>query len=713
NGDAMSTDFVMVIHFHQPTGNFDSVIERASDKCYIPFLKTLQKYPEIKMTFHFTGCLLEWVEKKRPEIISMVKKMSDSGQVEVISGGFYEPILPSIPYRDRIRQIKMLTDYVKKTFSYVPKGAWVAERIWEPSLPSALNEAGIEYVVLDDTHFLYAGLKKDETYGFYITEDNSKTVAVFPSDKTLRYYIPYKTPAECMGYMRSVAERVKDPVFIYGDDGEKFGEWPGTHKWVFEEKWLEKFLSELKKNSNWLNVITLSECYEKRQPKGRVYLPAVSYEEMLEWALPADVGEQLENVKQDIQNNGKEEWYKPFIRGGFWRNFLTKYPESNNMNKKMLYVSDKLEKARGIKGKDEKLFKEAEKALFRGQCNCAYWHGVFGGLYLFHLRRAVYEQLVRSENKIEEMIYGKKDMLECDVLDVDADSFDEVILKNRKISLYFDPQEGGVLKELDSKKTCSNLINSLSRKKETYHRKIIEKAERSTSQEVNTVKTIHDGIQVPEKGIREHLNYDWYSRSSFIDHFFDEGTSKEAFEKCAYNELGDFVIEKYDHRIEKKDGRIELVMTRKGNVSDKKIRIEKHIVLSKKEEGFKVSYKIKNESDRDLKTVFAPELNLTMPEADSDRYELLIDGESTKKGLKDSFSEEKITKVEVRDHRSELSFRISLDKTCGIWIFPLLTVSQSEKAYELNYQSTVIVPRVALDLEPEGTFELDLETELV
>ncbi|MDD3088997.1 MAG: alpha-amylase, partial [Candidatus Omnitrophica bacterium] len=168
----MKADLAMAIHFHQPVGNFDFVMERASDQCYIPFIETLKKYPSIKMTFHFTGCLLEWVEKKRPELIDAVRDLVSSGQVEVMSGGFYEPILPPIPYRDRLAQIRMLSSYVRKNFGYEPKGAWVAERVWEPAMPSLFDEAGIKYVILDDTHFLYAGVTKDRTYGHYMTEDS-------------------------------------------------------------------------------------------------------------------------------------------------------------------------------------------------------------------------------------------------------------------------------------------------------------------------------------------------------------------------------------------------------------------------------------------------------------------------------------------------------------------------------------------------------------
>src|SRR2546422_9178916 len=69
-----------------------------------------------------------------------------------------------------------------------------------------------------------------------------------------------------------------------------------------------------------------------------------------------------------------------FVRGGHWHHFLVKYPESNRMHKTMLALST-LSRRRGDPP-------EARRAIGRAQCNDAYWHGVFGGLYLPHLRTA-------------------------------------------------------------------------------------------------------------------------------------------------------------------------------------------------------------------------------------------------------------------------------------------------------------------------------------
>ncbi|MFA6636769.1 MAG: alpha-amylase/4-alpha-glucanotransferase domain-containing protein [Candidatus Omnitrophota bacterium] len=708
----MRATLAMALHFHQPVGNFDSVIERASDKCYIPFLLMLKKYPSIKMTLHFTGCLLEWAEKNRPEILKMVRDMAVSGQVEIMTGGFYEPILISIPEADRIRQIKMLSEYVKEKFSYEPEGAWVAERVWEPELAGTFNDAGVKYIVLDDTHFLYAGLSRDAIGGYFLTEDNGKTVAVFPSDKGLRYHIPYKMPSECMGYIKYIAGTKDDPLLVYGDDGEKFGEWPGTHKWVFEEKWLENFFDELVKNSDWLGTKKLSDCLRSRKSEGRIYLPTSSYEEMLEWSLPADTQECMQNVMAEIKGMGKEDYYKPFIRGGFWRNFFTKYPESNHMNKKMVHVSKKLESLRSgspdIAASSN--FREAERELFRGQCNCAYWHGVFGGLYLFHLRNAIYEHLIRSEELIDSLRFGKKDHCELYEADIDARGASDVVLENRKISVIISPSEGGAIKEIDSRIFYQNYINSLSRKKEAYHRTILQKINDQAVSD-GQVKTIHDGIQTADAKLKDHMRYDPYPRYSAIDHFLSSDTDINSFASCRYKENADFAFGDFSFSLRKDVSGITLFMSKDGHVDGKVFLIEKSINLSKKSSCIKIDYLLQNKSEKTVDTYFAPEFNFTMRYADSDRYRISF-GESQMYRLSDNAESVSTDKICIKDNESDEAITLLFEKSCKAWHFPVRTVSQSEKEYELNYQCSAVVPIWKFSIRSGEKKEVSMEIKI-
>src|SRR5260370_9035930 len=188
----MPQDFhlVRLIHAHQPCGNFEHVLERAYETSYPPFLEHLEAYPGVRVGLHYSGPLLTWIEAHRPEYFSRLKKLVQSGQVELVGGGFYEPILISIPPEDQREQITRLAVYLEKHFGQLPSGAWLAERVWEPQLPAALAAANVSYTLVDDMHFLAAGFEPEELFAAYIAEDRGKTVRLYPGQKARASLVP-------------------------------------------------------------------------------------------------------------------------------------------------------------------------------------------------------------------------------------------------------------------------------------------------------------------------------------------------------------------------------------------------------------------------------------------------------------------------------------------------------------------------------------------
>lgn len=692
----MKANLLLVLHFHQPVGNFDSVVKKIYDRCYKPFLETVSQYPQIKLNLHFSGNLLEWFQANTPEILKIIKGLVEKGQVELMGGAIYEPILPVIPERDRIGQIESMRRYIDHLFNTKVKSAWIPERVWEPHLVSSLAKAGVEYVMLDDTHLMYAGIKKEDTYGYYISEDNGSIVRVFPSDKPLRYTIPFSEPDESFEYMKKVSENITGAIFTYGDDVEKFGEWPGTHKLVYEDKWLEKFLRGLSKNSNWLRTLTLSECIRDFAPSGKVYLPTASYEELLEWALPIDSAIAFQKIKDEIGD--KKEKYLPFIRGGFFRNFLAKYYEVNQMHKRMLYVSNLLGQLKEADFPQESL-KEANRELYRSQCNCAYWHGLFGGLYLYHLRRTVYEHLLKAEKIYNDMTQNIKKP-ECEIMDFDADGSNEVILQNKDIWLCAKPAAGGSIVEFDVKRKYFNFLNILTRYREFYHEGIAEKLTTEKGKQLR----LHQKSKSDKDILR--LSYDKYRKAMFVDHFFGKGVNLSNFEKADYIEKGDFINSSYDFKVIKEREVNSLIMERKGSVHGVDVKIVKELLL--KDLNLNIVYRITNLGGSESSFHFGTEIPFIMPDADSSRYAYFLDN---KRGdaydIASSGSSDGLSKLEIADEKGEIEISLTFSKEYTLWRFPIMTISQSEKGYEENYQGSVIVPSWHFILGANETFRLE------
>ena len=439
----------LVIHFHQPVGNLDMVVRKATDRCYRPFLELLTEHPDVNMTLHYSGCLLEWLEVNAPDVTDSIRDLVTRGQVELMTGGFYEPILAALPRIDRVGQIEMMTGHLRTTYGADPTGLWLTERVWEQDVVESLAEAGVRYTVLDDTMFHSVGITDEQLTGPFVTEQDGRPLLVYAGDRRLRYLIPYKRVSKVIDYINS-----GDPerLFVYGDDGEKFGEWPDTYERVYKDGWLKDLFSALQAEGDAIELVKLGDHAASAAPVGRVYLPSSSYDEMMTWALPTEARLAVGKARRALQKEDPD-GILPFVRGAPWRAFLAKYPEANQLQKRMLHVSRLFH---------ERPSEAARRELYRAQCNCAYWHGAFGGVYLGFMRTALWHHLMKAEASLRP---------EPGVLttDVDADAVEEVVMTFDWGAAVVSPQRGGRLIELDDHQVGANLLACAAPRREAYH----------------------------------------------------------------------------------------------------------------------------------------------------------------------------------------------------------------------------------------------------
>lgn len=700
--------FIFGIHNHQPIGNFDFVFEDAYQKSYLPFLQILEKHPKIRISLHFTGILLDWLEQHHPELLSLVKKLRKNGQLELMSGGYYEPILTVIPHRDRISQIKKLTKRVKELFDYNASGMWLAERIWEPTLPSTLFDAGIKYTVVDDTHFKYAGLRDDDLDGYFISEDLGKSVSLFPISKQLRYTIPFQDPHETINELRKMATESGDKILVFADDGEKFGVWPETFKHVYEDGWLDRFFSEIEKNLDWIEMITFDEAMQQAKPKSNIYLPTASYAEMMHWSLFKETYKDYENFEHYLHDNNMYNDVGIFVRGGFWRNFMTKYPEINVMHKKMLRVSEKLASVK----KDDKLA-EAFDALMAAQCNCPYWHGVFGGLYLSHLRYAIFGNLIRAEKILTDKY--PETLKELEIVDFDNDGYEEILIETPVHNAYFKPSVGASMFLYDFKASEKNLLDTMTRREEGYHEKL-HHAQIAGEDNYDSAASIHDLVIAKEPGLEKYLIYDNYERKSFIDHVLDSNLSVEDFYKHEYVEKGDFFNGEYIYdKTDNLSDKIRLHFSKTGQIKQGDqvypVKIDKVIDVEKQNETVNAQYNISNLSDIPVKFKFAVEFNFGLQAGHAhDRYYYNRNGKLENAFL-DSIGElRKDLYIGLKDEYMKIDVQVGSDELNAIWHLPIETISLSEAGFEKVYQSSCILLIWDIELKKQVQFSLSQKT---
>jgi alpha-amylase len=712
--------FIFGVHNHQPVGNFSKVFEDLYRQSYEPFLHILHRHPKVKCAFHVTGPLLEWIEQYRPDYFRLLGEMTKRGQVELFTGGMYEPILAILPDRDKAGQIRMLTDYLKKNFKVEPQGMWTAERVWEPHLTKNLAEAGVKYLVMDDAHFKSVGLKEEETFGYYLMEEQGQTVGVFPISEKMRYLVPFKSVEESIQYLQSVATEEGDRCVVLMDDGEKFGGWPDTYKWVYEEGWLEKFFKALEDNSSWLKSATFSDFQSKFPPKGMLNLPTGSYTEMGEWALPADAAMEYEHIRHEVQNRGEMPRYDRYLKGGFWRNFLSKYAESNHLHKKLLWVSAKVEEAqkrlsKKATAKQKAALDKALHALYRGECNCPYWHGVFGGLYLNHLRFAVYRELIEAEKQAESLLPPPPGGIALKESDFNKDGRPEIVVESANYHALLEPASGGVLTELDYLKKPINLSDTLTRRKEAYHEKLLAAAHSNQAQ--GGVASIHDMVRMKEPGLEHKLFYDPARRASLTEHFVPDLTTAEQMMTSRYQELGDFRKGIFETKVQapkKKGDKAQIKLSRAGQVGGQALRLSKNLQLKAGNFDLETAYELKNEGTHAQNFLFLVEWNLTLLAGNAPDRSYFVAGRNLSNAALNSLGEETgVTEMGMRDGWLELEINFKTAHPAKFWRYPVETISQSEGGFEKVYQGSCLLLGWEVSLKPGEIFKTSVATRLL
>jgi len=473
---------------------------------------------------------------------------------------------------------------------------WVPERVWEQHVVTAIVEAGIEYTVLDDFQFERVGCAPDEVFGYYLTEHDGRLLKIFPAAETLRYSMPFQEPHATYEYLRRLAERRPGSTIVFADDGEKFGAWPKTFDHVYTNGWLHRFCDMLVANRDWLEPTTFARSADQSLPLGKVYLSDGSYREMTEWALPPDSLRAFRSGADRLAAlPDAGDWKRFFRAGGYWRNFKVRYPESDEMYARMLGVSERLAAAAGRPSSDPDYLEVARRELYRGQCNCAYWHGSFGGLYLPHLRNAIYSSLIAADSAVDDALGRDSGRVQLEVGDFNLDARQEVRLENDRLIALVRPARGGHVYELDVRSSGINVLATLDRRPEVYHAAILEfagSAHGPNGDQDRQADDLANSFKQPE--LDRRLVYDRHPRKALVDHFYPVDVTLDDLIECRDMERGDFAIGTFLAKTHREPDHVALVMERPGLAYGHSIRLRKTISLAAGNPSLSVRYELED-----------------------------------------------------------------------------------------------------------------------
>jgi 4-alpha-glucanotransferase len=655
------TSIIIGTHNHLPLGFTPAAAEQSYQEAFKPLLAILYRYPLFPVTLHYSGILMEWLEECHPEFLTLLGEMVKRGQVEVLGGGYYDPILPMIPMSDKLGQLEKMTTWLRVHFETRPRGCWIAEKVWEPSLASVLRASGIDYTFVDDGQFRIAGVAEDDLCHPFIAEDQGKIISLLPVSADLAALAARADVAGAIAFLKALpagAERGEGPVAVHMEDGIE------AAATLLRGSWLEDFIRGVEENADWLEATTPVQLLRDAPPSRRVFIPSSSSTEMMRWALPpARRGPYSEACRRSGGSSA------PFVMGGQFRHFLNRYPESWLMYAKMMNTHVLVSQVRGDKYKK----KAAQNELWKGQSHHAYWHGASGGIYENALRKAVYKSLIEAEK-----ITRATEIFAPSILgiDYDMDNRLEYLYQGSELNAYIHSL-GGALFELDFLPASWNYLDTMVNREEA-------------------VGTAAGAADPPGS----------YQRKAFIDHFFPRGCTLQDFDAGTCGEAGDFHAGDYK-LVDLNRALPELLMARTGTVmcegAGLPVGIEKRFVFRPR--SIDVYYRVTNLSGTELATTFGMEINLSLAARSAENGRLFILEEDRKREIETGLSQiEGVQSLLVRDVRNEVSVTLSSALVYRCWSVPMETAAAGDPGRRV-FQSHCFVPQWDLRLGPGESWE--------
>ncbi len=616
-------------------------LEKMYQNSYKPFLKVLYEYPKVKAIFHYSGILLEWLEENHPELFIIINEMVKRRQIELIGGGFYDPVLPVIPGKDRLNQIEMLTTYIRKKFGRRPRGFWLTEQVWEPHICSSIKSSGMNYIFLDEQQFKHAGLYGNDVYKPCYTEDQGKVLSVLPVHSSL---ISSSRKLRVESFIDSLhgLEVPDNGIISLLYDGRSINS-------EQDIRWFTQLFKKLTQEYNKDFSFERSGDYVRSLGElKKVYFPVSSGSNIEFWAMSTENQKDwMKHTKKLSIKNGS--FCAPT---GYFRQFFSKYNESNLLYARMLYTHDLVSQIRNDKSRK----KSASEEILKSQNNFPYWHGRYPGIYDRRARQNAYKNLIDAEKNIREKgVFATH----LQALDFDMDGADEYIYHGQYINAYVH-RNGARVFELDYMIASWNYTNTIKPYPESYH---------------------------SDEELRKFIDSD--VKGAFIDHFISESVSMNSFTRNEYRDSGDFSSGKYVLQSIDKEHK-ELILVRNGTINKENISLEKKFKFRKN--LIDVTYKITYRGKGTFNSIMVTEVDLsfTSPE----KKDLLV---QTGQGeLSDLF---------ITDLKNKVLISFQSSKPYKLWSYPAYTHTKYNDRIEQMYQFSSFNFRWNIILEKDQTWE--------
>jgi len=390
-------------HAHVPSGAGEKEFQYVYENRIRPFISTLYRYSNIQAVLHYSGVLLYWIERNHPEFFLLIEDMVARKQAEILSGGFYEPILPLIPLQDRIGQIELMTTYLRKHFGKRPLGCWIPGMTWEQHLAAALAASDMQYTFLSQDQFIQAGLSGTDLYFPCISEDQGKLITVFPVSMSAQAVLAQKSSSQVFIEIKNAIN--EENKLSAESIITVFPEKPFSDPQEAQETAWNRFFEELSLSKDFVETLLPSKVIRTNKNLKKASFPNSS----------------------SLENN-----FSP-------RRFLIEHCEVNGIYSKMIFTSVLINQLKGDKYRKQ----NAREELWKAQDSSLFTPG--NGFLRHELRKAAYSSLLRAERLSREKGRFISSLVQHDF---DLDGVKEYLFQDARINCYIQ-QKGASVFELD------------------------------------------------------------------------------------------------------------------------------------------------------------------------------------------------------------------------------------------------------------------------
>ena len=485
--------FAFGLHLHQPVGNFDHVFAQHVEDVYRPLLDTLADREFLPVVLHLSGPLLEWLERarvglSRPAGTTGGRRQGRDAPRRLLRAG---PGLAARARPGRADRVDARRGPRRDSASR-RVGLWLTERVWEPELAADLSDAGVRYALVDDRHFLATGFSRRAAPRALL--DRERRQARRPLSHRRAAPIPDSVPAaggdrglppraaRRRPRPRGAGRRRREIRRLAGHQG--LGLRAGMARPVHRD--------DRTAGGERRGAAEPARRGAGRGPERRHRLPA----------RPARIARWRAGRCHPMPRSDSPGWSAisarraspgPTARWSAERTgaiFWSSIPSRTGCTRRCRR-SRRCARERGDPP-------EARRAIGRAQCNDAYWHGVFGGLYLPHLRDAIWRNLAAAEAAAPAAARAWP-----------GNGSTSTATATRRsgstppaFSAIVSPHRGGAIEEYTVFSRGINFANVLTRRREAYHDLALERQADSAGHGDGGTASIHDieaGIRLDER----------------------------------------------------------------------------------------------------------------------------------------------------------------------------------------------------------------------